>query len=193
MTAKRRQYRRPDRLLGTDALDTPGEMTVLHMIAPADAIAREMEAKWGRDRLPEIVAPELAGRFGSQREKFERAVQARDQDALAIETPRMINAWRALDRAATEAGATTHPADVWQFEIDGRPAALMRDDTGAEAYAKANPGTRVWTLDEIARVLGAEYLRLVHSAKDVFPGATVTAIKPPRSEMGEAIDDEIPW
>lgn len=193
MTA-RRQARRPDRLLGTAALDTPGEMTMLHLIAPADRLAREMETKWGRDRLPELVTPDLAMRFGSQREKFERAVATRDMDALAIETPRMCNAWRALDAAAETAGHTLHPATVWEFDIDGRPAAIVRsDDAGATAWAAEHPGTRVWTLDEITRVLGAEYLRLVNTTKDLFPGATVTAVKASRSDLAEQLDDEIPF
>ena len=191
MTAARRAQRRPDRLLGTDALAVQGELTMLHLIAPADGLAREMEAKWGRDRLPELVTPELAARFGSQREKFERAYLARDMDTLAVETPRMCNAWRALDRAAEEAGASRLPPDVWEFDVDGKPCAIVRDSAYADQWLKAHPHVRVYTLDEIARILSAEYLRLVNATKDAFPGATVTAAR--KTPMGELIDDEVPF
>src|SRR3954451_14607327 len=63
----------------------------------ADALATEMERKWGCGRLRLVVPPELRARFDSQRWKLLQAQWHGTLEDLVREASRMAKAWRALD------------------------------------------------------------------------------------------------
>lgn len=92
-------------------------MAALHRL---DALAREMERKWGACRLPALVPDDLAKRFYSQHRKVSMALrEGRHQDALH-EIERMVTAWRFLDQEADRLGAEPiHPA-VWEVALRPR-------------------------------------------------------------------------
>ena len=71
----------------------------------ADALAIELERKWGCGRLRLVVPPELRARFDSQRWKLLQAQWHGGLDDVVREAGRMARAWRALDAAAEAAGA----------------------------------------------------------------------------------------
>src|SRR5215207_247518 len=74
-------------------------------IDEADFIASEMEGKWGCDRLRLLVSCDLRERFDRQRYLFNAAIwHGKDVEAVQREAGRMVTAWKALDKAATEAG-----------------------------------------------------------------------------------------
>ena len=196
MTAARASgRRRGDRFTEADRLEVRNAVTADYLIGPVDQIARDMERKWGIDRLPDLVSPELAQRFGSQREKFMVAITAvpPNLDDIAEQARRMANAYRALDAEAERIGAPKADPSVWQFEVDGKRCGVVRDGAMLEAAAEANPHLRLYSLDEIARILALDSLRLVAATKDAFPGAHVASVKPQRSRVAVELEDEIPW
>src|SRR5215207_11069751 len=74
-------------------------------IDEVDALAASMESKWGCDRLRLLVCRELRERFDRQRYLFNQAIwHGKDVEAVRREAGRMVRAWKALDKAATEAG-----------------------------------------------------------------------------------------
>lgn len=153
----------------------------------ADETACEMEAKWGADRLRLLVGPELREKFDRQRYLFNQAIWH----------GRMVNAWGALDRAATDAGKQPLAPAVWEVALaDGRVAAIVRTDHDAAAVRADGREVVVYTLEEVGRFLGA--YPDVAVAKQVFPGATVTEIRrtvedPLRAipDTGDDLDDPI--
>ena len=72
-----------------------------------DALAREMERKWGVGRLPLLVADDLADRFFSQHRKTSAALRSGDPLASLEQIARMRTAWRRLDAEAERLGART--------------------------------------------------------------------------------------
>jgi hypothetical protein len=70
----------------------------------ADATAMEMERRWGCGRLRLLVGPELREKFDRQRLLFNQAIwHGREVEDVKRESLRMVKAWLALDKAATEA------------------------------------------------------------------------------------------
>ena len=76
-------------------------------------------------------------------------------------------------------------------------AAIVQDDCAARCVVREGRHTAVYTLEEIGRLLAA--YPDIAKAKDVFPGATVTAVR--RSvedplnaivDSNEPLDDPIP-
>lgn len=196
----KRPRRRPDRLLQADMANVAQAIASDYAAAPADRIANEMARKWGEDKLPELVGhlphPKggtLAEKFGAQVEAFERALNERpyNPEAVAAEARRMANAYRYLDGEAERIGAPRANPEAWEIEIGGQPAAILRDGAMYAAYAASNPGRRVYTLDEVARILALDSLALANACKDTFPGATVTGVRPRQSATAEALEDDI--
>ena len=144
-------------------------MAALHRL---DALARDMERKWGACRLPALVPEDLAKRFYSQHRKVSLALrEGRNQDALR-ETKRMVTAWRFLDQEADRLGAEPiHPA-VWEVALsDGTVAAIVQDEDSAAAVDPQDRAMKVYLLSEIARLI--EATPTVMAIKELWPGAKV--------------------
>ena len=53
-----------DRLISPSAA-SPNEVACDLALGSLDRVAREMDRKWGVDRLPDLVSPEMAAKYGS--------------------------------------------------------------------------------------------------------------------------------
>lgn len=162
----------------------------------ADETACEMEAKWGADRLRLLVPAELREKFDRQRYLFNQAIWHGDLEAVRRESGRMVNAWLALDAAATTAGRERLSPKVWEVATEGRVFAIVQTDHDAAAVRADGRELTVYTLEEVGRFLAA--YPDVAKAKAVFPGATVTEIRktvedPLRAipDTGDDLNDEI--
>lgn len=170
-----------------------------------DALAAEMEAKWGAGRLRLLVSADLREKFDRQRYLLNQAIWHGDLESIRREGPRMATAWRALDRAATAAGAGRLDPMVWEIALDdGSVAAIVPETVHAARVAAEGRKVSVYTLDELARILSG--FRDVAAVKATFPGAAVTAVRrtvpDPLDAIhdtalplddGEVHDDEIPF
>jgi hypothetical protein len=87
---------------------------------------------------------------------------------------------------------------VWEVDLpDGSVAVIVRDDEAAEAVDRLGRKVQVYTLGELANLIHG-FPSLV-KAKQVFPGATVEAV---RRKIGNPLDgiadttlplDEVPF
>jgi hypothetical protein len=153
-----------------------------------DILARDREIRWGAGRLRLIVGADLRDKFDRQRYKLQQAAEHGDLEAVRVEARRMQAAWRALDRAATEAGASIAPPDIWEGVTPaGVVVAIVRRSEDAHRVAVAGRALAVYTLDEIVRMLGRA--PALCSAMAEFPGARVTAIREALHDPLNAVDD----
>ena len=144
----------------------------------AQALAIEMEKKWGADRLRLLVSRELREKFDRQRYLFKQAIEFGPLEAVRREAERMRTAYYALDGAAKASGASPIDAEVMEIAlITGTVLAIVGEpDDARRAYARADGRKMVvYTLEEIAHLV-ADY-DLVLKAKEIFPGATVTKVR----------------
>lgn len=164
-----------------------------------DALAIEMERKWGVDRLRRLpeIPPELREKFDRQRAKFNMAIQTGEVVDVQRESQRTLNAWMALNRSAEAAGAKKLSPAVWEHPMsNGALVAIVRDSSDGHAVLAEGRAVQLWTLDEVVRVL--EKFPEIAKAKVVWPGAKVTAIKhqiddPIRDIDESEMNDEIPF
>jgi hypothetical protein len=147
-----------------------------------DETARELEAKWGFDRLPMLVDEELRARFHRQRRKWQDAMAeawsaerlTRPQlDAAIARSLAMKRAWQALDQAAEEAGARPVAPWVWEAVLkDGAVVAVVQTDAEASRVIAEGRHVQVYTLREVANIIDA-LPSVLRQAKHEFPGAKV--------------------
>jgi hypothetical protein len=170
-------------------------------IDEVDLVAREVERRWGAGRVRLLVPLELREKFDRQRYLFNQAIWFGELEGLRRERPRMIAAWRAVDRAALASGADLASPDVWEVPLsDGRVLALGRTSEDMAAWAASGrAGGRevtLWSLEEVARLIEAG--AFLSNVKVAFPGARVevvrTSIDDPLAGIpsgGDPIDDVI--
>ena len=166
-----------------------------------DAVAREMELRWGVDRLRLLVPHGLRDKFDRQRYLVNQAIWHGQLHEVVEQAERMGKAYKALDRAATEAGAHELSPVVWEAPLaDGRVLAIVQ--TGAEAHAvaklAAGRAVVVWTVGEVAAMVSAQ--SEANEIKAAFPGAKITAtrrtISDPLNGLADSrgkLDEELPF
>ena len=145
-------------------------------IDEVDLVARDMEARWGADRLRLMVDPELRAKFDSQRHKLDRAIWYGSLDDVRTEARRMIKAWKALDAKATEMGRERLKPTVWEIPLpNGTVAALVRYNEDVKDVSVDSRWVQIYTMDEIGRLI-AGFPEIV-KAKEIWKGAEITAVR----------------
>lgn len=156
------------------------------MIDEATLLADKMESKWGAGQLRLIVGPELRDKFDRQRYLFNQAIWLGELEDVRVQSQRMIKAWNALDRKATEDGLTVQLPEVWDhISEQGNVYAFVRHRDHAKVYQNANRKVRLFTLEEVCRILDAQ--SPVGEAKEAFPGAEVVEVQ--KRSVGDVLDD----
>jgi hypothetical protein len=155
--------------------------------AGVDAVAVEMESRWGVGRLPLLVSDELREKFSRQLRRFDQAIVSNDIERIRQTGAATKRAWQALDQAATEAGQQQLQPDAWEVRLaDGRVVAICRTNADAHAEVRSGRHLEVWTIDEIARIMFA--FPGLGTAKQTFPGATVESVR--SRHVSEPVEDE---
>jgi hypothetical protein len=169
---------------------TPGTYISAQVaISEADRLASEMEQVWGVGRLRMLVTPELREKFDRQRYLFNRAIWHGDLENVRTQSARMVAAWLALDKFAVGADEPFLSPEVWEVRLeDGSVAAIVRSPEEAHAVLADGRSLAVYTLDEIGRLLS--HYPQIAKAKDVFPGATVEAVRKPSDPMDAFADTQ---
>ena len=173
------KYRKPDvnpkARRATQQAMAPEHYKKRYLTEGLDHLAKQMETKWGVDRLPLLVSDQLRAAFYQQKDLLDEALTSGDLALIDIQVGGMKRAWEALDQAATQSGQPILSADIWEVKlpVSGRVVAFVK--TSAEAQAIARPDLETWTVSEIAQLIDGmdENVRAV---KQLFPGAEVTAI-----------------
>lgn len=160
---------------GDQTLARRQEQAAAAILAPLDALATEMERKWGVGRLETLVPPEWAEKFDSAFHKLNLAIAARDLAALRERAEIMMRGWRKLDELATAAGHEPwQSADVWEVQSPaGRVYAICRRPVDEKNMARYD-GVRILSLDDVARIIDAwDADGFVTELRAQFPGSYI--------------------
>jgi len=163
--------------------------------AALDRVAVDLERIWGINRLPELVAPDLAAKFAVAQEQCDEAIRSGDTAAAAGKATALARGWKALDAAARAAGHT--PGDlgaVWFASVQGRSFAVCLHTADVGALAALHRDHEAVSLEELLRLLDANELgRFVSKANRAFPGIELSAIKSSKPAANWARGDDLPF
>lgn len=149
-------------------------------------LADRMESKWGAGQLRLIVGPELRDKFDRQRFLLNQAMYYGELEDVRVQSQRMIKAWNALDRAASEAGHSVQLPEVWDhISENGNVYAFVRNRDDAKVYMRPGRESMLYTLEEVCRILDAQ--RGLTEAKEAFPGSEVIGVQ--KRSVGDVLDD----
>lgn len=163
--------------------------------AALNRVAVDLERTWGVNRLPELVAPDLAAKFATAQEQCDEAIRSGDTAAAAGKATALVRGWKALDAAARAAGHT--PGDlgaVWFASVQGRSFAVCLHTADVGALAALHRDHEAVSLEELLRLLDANELgRFVSKANRAFPGIELSAIKSSKPAAYWARGDDLPF
>lgn len=191
-TQRPRRQRKGDRLLNPDA--RRAEIETDHAVAPFDRMATEMDAKWGIDRLPSLVTPELAARYGAAVGYLNECIRENDPAKTIAAVNNCLRGMEAMNAEAERLGAKPASGDYIEYELEGengeppfRFGILLNGDEWQKAKAE-RPDLEFYTLREAAIALRTKIKTgPIEAIKAAFPGASVVAYRPKVQ-----LDDEIP-
>jgi hypothetical protein len=183
---------KPDIFTATNSFADPVADGIHHSLLPLDRIATEMEIKWGCERLASLVSSDTASRFGAAKAKLDAAIIDNDPVSVSRKATVLAKGWRAMDAEATEDGHTALSPDIWSHTTqDGFKMAVARSTSDAGKALKVDDslkGVRVYSLEEIGRILQSESNSLIDEAKAHFPDAVVSKV----TKKG-SMNDDIPF
>ena len=147
--------------------------------AALDRVAVDLERTWGVNRLPELVAPDLAAKFATAQEQCDMEIAAGDIEAAAQKAAALARGWKALDAAARAAGHQPNDLGaVWTASVEGQAFAVCLHTADVGATTDRYPGHTAVALQELLRVLMAREAAIYRKAKTIWPGAAITAARP---------------
>ena len=159
---------------------------------PVDAIASELELRWGTGKLETLVTPETAAKFESARAKLDVAIFNRDPELVIQRAGVMVRGWKALEAEALRLGHKPMPPELWyatapaEFGDEEMQFVIAKDNSAATLAQTDLP---VYTVTEVARIIRSWRGNLgVDTVKDIFAGAEIIRID---GEFEE--DKEVPF
>lgn len=184
MAQRPMRQKKDDRLLHKGA--TAGQVRCDMSLAPFDHGVREMDKKWGIDRLPELVSVESADKWAKAMAGLNSAIDAEDPDKVKFWVEVCLRGLKAMDEEAVKLNRPVSDPMIWEHEYEGTVYGIIEDHREwPAAYAK-RPGIAIHTMREVAIALHDKRNGLVNAVKLSFPGAQVTAIR-----RGEDLEDDI--
>jgi len=189
---KPKRQKKSDRLLYSGI--SKEEMACDMAVAPMDRLAEHFETVWGIDRLPELVSPATAAKYGSAMAKLNAALASNDPAEVQLRAEVVMRGLHAMDAEAKQLGAQPASTEVWEVELNGQTVGIMRDARNWKAIKANRPNLELVTLREVAVALAAwrqsvpaEYERAIKAS--FGDEAEVVGFKPGQQEL----DDPIPW
>lgn len=176
---------------------TPTQVQIGYALQPLDQVAREMDRKWGYDRLIENVSPETAARFGHVMRKLDLAIEEQrlqGEDSVIACCANLIKGWRIMDAEAESLGCTPPSHDFIEFVADGNRIAIVKDEAAVpQITALLEQPVLVFTPEEAGRLMANALDKLREKTglvEEMFPGAKVKEFRRTRPPIEE---DVIPF
>lgn len=194
---KRQRKKKHDRL--TSGAASENELKVDYAIGPFDQRSREMDLKWGVDRLPDLVSPETAQIWAQTMANLNGAIAAsytaEDQDQARADVIACVNSclkgFEFMDAEAEAAGKPKADTRIFQYQANGTKFAIMADGDAWPAVKNENPDLVIYTPDEVANALEAYNSadQFLEETRKHFPDAKLTITsKPDYASGGDPIN-----
>lgn len=196
MTArpKRTRPRKSDRLTSPDNTNQI-ECAMDHAVAVFDREAVAMDAKWGTDRLSDLVSPDTAAKWGTTLANLNTALQGDSvEDVVAcVESARRGLVF--MDAEATRLGHKPATGDFWEYAIGPFRFGILRDGAEWRTAKAKRPDLAFFTMQEVGTAL-QRFMECdsFEKVKEQFPNAKVVELTPKeKTPLERQLNDEIPF
>lgn len=197
--AIRKRPKKPTR--GMDRRYYPSErdaQKVKNALMDYDRVVRGVEARFGIDRLPDLVDAEMRDRWWKQWDILNEAIEGGRPDVVERAVEVTIRACGVLEARALELGAKPLTGDRWEAELpDGGVMAIVRDQHEVAGVQADGRYDAVYCVAEVAKIIHGwrqeDGAKTVEAVKAMFGGAVVEEVKRPKTALEVELNDEIPF
>ena len=179
------------------SFSTEGEAKVISagvwgQLRPLDEKAKAKTERWG-DTLPDLVSPELAGRFEAAYDALYEKVYANDVVGTNQIATQLMRAWDVLESEAIAAGHQPLLPDGFCVNLGGHVTCFAA--SGVSELRRKHPEWVVYAFEDAARLLKHDWTeKFTAEAFKAFPEASVTRVKRPDEPVNFDLGgDEIPF
>lgn len=160
-------------------------------ITELDICVSGFEKRWGVDRLPELVSIETQEKYWRQVDKLNAAIEASDADQVIKYAAGMMRAYTAMQNEARERGHDELQGTWYECETpDGRVLIVAPSFEESHKAARERLGCLIYAMPEVAAIICRDEAgRFANAVKEVFPVATVEAVRQTKDDL----NDEIPF
>ena len=185
-TSRPTRQKKEDRLIHYNT--TQAQVRCDMALGRLDAAAREMDLKWGVDRLPEIISAATAERWAKAISELNSAVDNDDPDQTLKWVEICLRGLKAMDEEAANLNMPVSDPHIWEYEYEGKVYGIIADGRDwPAAYAK-RPNMVIYNMREVAIALQAQGNAIVDAVKLAFPGAEIKPMKVSRDDMNDSLD-----
>jgi len=188
-TAPRRppEYQRKhDRALHLAA--TAREIECDLILAPLQRRIDLADAKYGYDMLPLLVSPDTAAKWARATAGLHEAVSEQDVEKARAWVQVCLRGLNTMDAEAELNPDNLLPPQIWDCEVDGDTFCVIRDGRQHQRAARLRPGSRIYTMREVAVALKQMQTAVVDSVKDIFPGAEIVGTRKTEQPIDDSLD-----
>lgn len=178
-----------DRFTAPDA--AAGDTAAHYALAPFDEAVRQADRTWGVDRLPGLVSPAMAAKWGLAMEQLNAAIRSGDVAEITARVGVCLRGLKAMHDEADANGCQRSHPQTWEMsDGDKFKFAILRDGADWPALKAQRPDLLYFTEREVVNAMKAYHAAIpaLESIKAHFPDAKLT-----KASIGEMIDDEIPY
>lgn len=142
--------------------------------AGVERVEREMDRKWGRGRLPQLVSSELASKFASAKEKYEATRRLNSLVDVEHRAEVLKRGYGALNAFCEASGMVPLPGNWWvATDAVGNRFILCKERADVDLIPREeSDGAAVWTVEEVMRVLKFAGLAWANELKREFGNFT---------------------
>lgn len=192
MTAPQRPRRRghaADRLLNPSL--TQAEIACDYALAPFDRASRATDAKWGVDRLPELVSTETAEKWGRTLASLNDAITASDPELVKAWAEVGIRGFAVMEAEAEKRGSVPADPAIWEYEFDGLKFGIFKDGANWQSAKRKRPDLVLYSMQEVAAALldRIEAIPAVAAALASSDAAQITRISRPPAVADDNLED----
>lgn len=186
MAQRPTRQKKEDRILHQGA--TAAQIRCDVCVGPFDQAVREMDKKWGVDRLPEIVSAESAAKWGKAMAGLNSAIESEDADKVKFWVEICLRGLKAMDEEAFKAGHPISDPAIWEYQYEGQIYGIIEDGRHWPAAYSKRPNLVIFSMREVAIAMHAHRNGLVEAVKLAFPGAEISGIRNRGQDMENDID-----
>jgi hypothetical protein len=186
-TSRPTRQKKEDRLIHHKA--SQAQVSCDLALGRLDTAARKMNAKWGIDRLPEIVSAQTTEKWAKAMAELNDAADSNDPERTAKWVEISIRGLAAMDAEAEANNMPQSDPQIWEYEYDGKIYGIIADGRDwPAAYAK-RPDMVIYNMREVAIALHAHASNhIVDAVKAAFNGAEIKRMTITKTGMSDSLE-----
>ena len=160
---------------------------ICRCVQKIDEVSKDYEARWGVERLPELVSHQTKNKWDTQWKKLQNAIDQKNLHDVATQTMGCIRAWDFLEKEAIKNGHKQKAPDYYEARHpdSGNVYRICTNNNNASQSFEKN--VYVYTMEEVVRILESSHF--INKTKKLFQGAKLTSIEKAEYNYEDDISD----